>query len=545
MKHLNHLLASTLLVAVFASGAGAAWLDTSGTGPEPSKAAYFCRSPFDFLGSKLNQYQTFSLDLEGQCGIIQDPEAYMPGWGGGGTDWKIVTVYGTFDYDDGNAKETVRHEGKIILDTTLNCVDKSNPGVKRNPWIHPYDTACSIVGTQTNNAGVAVAGPFPKTALYMETSAVIALRKWEADKDTPDPLENWDPMGTPPGYSALKVASPTAYQSIPEGAASLSLSLTGTPSAASAKVLMSWQQIRKLDQLQGDIVLPQETWDWFPFSGPAFATVGSFPLAVAVNGGAFAGKPGLYRVQVKLDGEAWWSPWRPFWIGPPQSGVPTGTQFEAASALRVKTLMKTKLPGGQARSLMPAGAAPLSGGGPGPAPALVKPQSAPGPAVKSSAETNIGKIAVAQASVAVESVGFKPAPLNAGRPVDVILTFKNNGFAASDPVLTYTLTCTVQSGGPDCPIPATTRPFGSAIDPGKILSTTLAGATAASAGDYELSVAIGNGRGRPFAFTVKPLLIKRTPELMKGAGAPAVVPMPAVVPAPAAVPKAPRRMETR
>jgi hypothetical protein len=506
------LLACSFALLALASTAKAVTLDTSGTGPE-AWPEYFCRSPFDFQHSEYNkQAMRFTITLQGQCGVIQDPSKYTEGWGGGNPDFQIVDVYGTYSYPDGSGTETVRRNGQVILDTSFN-------GCGKNPWAYPFEATCAPKGNPVNNSGVAVHGPYPVSARYLETQAILALRSWEENKDKADPLENWDPSGTPPGYSALRVATPASYESIPAAAPGFSLALTGLPPAATGKVLMSWQNIVQGPELQGDIVVSGDArWDWWPFAGPPFAMAGSFPVTVS---GVFTNKPGLYRVQVKLETETWWSPWRYFWIGPPQDAIPHGDAFSASAALRQKALFKTKVASLGVKT--PSAAAPAAAGAVQPAPvkslgakSVPVVSTPPPPPPPPPAPTAAGGVAatkkvsakqtlavVPKAVVVVETVAFKPAPLTAGKAIDLSLSFKNSGTAASDPALQYSLSCTVKSGGPACPIPATKRPVSSAgLAPGESRVVTLAGASPATAGSYDLVVTVGTAAAKHFPFSV-------------------------------------------
>lgn len=65
---------------------------------------------------------------------------------------------------------------------------------------------------------------------------------------------------------------------------------------------------------------------------------------MAVEPGYFAGKPGQYRVQVKLANETWWSPWRFFWIGQPTYDFKKAMQNTAMAAMK-KNVMAAKIQG--------------------------------------------------------------------------------------------------------------------------------------------------------------------------------------------------------
>jgi hypothetical protein len=492
--------------------------DSSGTGPA-AWPGYFCRNPFDFVGmSWSKQYRIFTIDLKGQCGVIQDPSKYTEGWGGGGADFRNVEVAGVYHYENaatnenaGDTEETVRLEGKLILKTSLKC--------DKNPWLFPYEVTCTVspAPAPINNSGVAVNGPYPVSARYLETSAILGLRKWEVDKDKPDPLADWDPSGTPPGYSALTIASPTSYQSIPAAAPGFSLALTGIAPASQAKVLLNWQNIVQGPEWAGDIHLSEEArWDWWAFAGPPpFALAGAFPLAVPP--GPFTGKPGL---------------------GPPQENIPHSDGFQVSAGLRQKAVLKKKFTAldnkSAQRLLMPVSpkeSVALKGSAPKgvvaarsivptPAPASA-PLAPPAPLPRPAGTMKTAKVVkartlstgVLKAGVTLESVAFKPAPLVAGTPVDIALSFKNGGTVASDPGLKYTIACLVKSGGPNCPVANTTRPVSaSGIGPGMSVTASLAGASPAEAGSYELTIAIGEAKGRSFPLSVG--VVKMQPQKM-------------------------------
>ena len=116
----------------------------------------------------------------------------MPGWGGGGADFRNVSVTGVYRYSTGQTMETVRKDdsaGPIVLKVTLTC--------DKNPWMWPFEVSCDAPSDVMNNTGVKISGPYPLTARNLESSAVVALREWEQHKDDPDPLADWDPDAHP------------------------------------------------------------------------------------------------------------------------------------------------------------------------------------------------------------------------------------------------------------------------------------------------------------------------------------------------------------
>jgi hypothetical protein len=317
----------------------------------------------------------------------------------------------------------------------------------------------------------------------------MALRNWDDHKDDLDPLAGWDPYGTPPSYSNLKITSPTSGAAIGEHAASFILSLSGLPyvppGGVAKKVLMRWQRAQELPEWQGDIHIPAGTYDWFPFTGPPDAWSSQFPLTVAVEPGYFAGKPGHYRLQVKLASETWWSDWRTFWIGQPTFDAKKLTKTPALVAVK-KNALSAKMPA-----------------------AAIKSQGTKGQVASS---TKMAKqVTLKQAVVVVDSLGYKPAPTKPGNQVDLMILFKNKGEVASSADLKYSVSCTVKSGGPACAVASTTRAINKSIPAGQTYYVELDGATPAVAGTYEVTVkpvggAADNGKTITIkvGFTLKP-----------------------------------------
>jgi hypothetical protein len=98
------------------------------------------------------------------------------------------------------------------------------------------------------------------------------------------------------------------------------------------------------------------------------------------------------------------------------------------------------------------------------------------------------KMAIKQAVVVVESLGYKPAPTKPGDQVDLIIIFKNKGETASSADLKYSVSCIVKSGGPACAVASTTRAINKSIPAGQTYRVELDGATPAVAGTYEVTV---------------------------------------------------------
>lgn len=113
------------------------------------------------------------------------------------------------------------------------------------------------------------------------------------------------------------------------------------------------------------------------------------------------------------------------------------------------------------------------------------------------------EIPLTKPSLAVKSIAVHPTPLKAGTPVNLYITFENKGNKASAPDAQYKLACAVLKGGPECPVPSSTRGIGHGIEPGHSRSVTLMGAKPAAAGEYGVSVAVPPDQlGRPYSITL-------------------------------------------
>lgn len=450
-------------------------LDTTGT--DTCSPGYVCNDgAFKFLGTHwYKPGKAFSVDFTHQCSAVC-LQQYMPGWGGGGVNFQTVKIHGEYDYDNGSTYEKITHNGQIIIEERMTCA--------KNPWAHGADAGCgqaAIVNKVTiNGRSVTLDPPYPLSVRYMPGDLFMALHNWDKNKDAPDPLADWDPYGTPSGYSSLKITTPANEQIIGEHAASFTLTLQNLPSS-SQKVLMVWQRAQELPEWQGDIHIQPGTYDWFPFTGPSETWSTSFPLTVAVEPGFFAGKPGHYRVQVKLSNETWWSAWKYFWIGQPTYDSQKLLKSNAAMAAIKKNSLSTKMATGQQKIIGVEGAkAPVVVN----APTMIK-----------------------MPAVIVNSVSYKPAPTKPGNMVDLIITFKNKGQASSSANLKYSVNCGVKSGGPACVVASKTYPINKSIPAGQTYQLTLTGSTPALAGKFEVTVKPEGGTadsGRTITIDVGP-----------------------------------------
>lgn len=439
-----------------------ATLDRMGT--DTCSPGYVCNDgAFKFDG--MHWYKpgkAFSVDFTHQCSAVC-LQQYMPGWGGGGVSFQIVKIHGEYDYDDGSTYEKITHNGKIIIEERMTCT--------KNPWANGNNAGCgqaTIVNKVTiNGRSVTLDPPYPLSVRYMPGDLFMALQNWDKNKDAPDPLADWDPYGTPGGYSGLKITTPSNDQIIGEHTASFTLTLQNLP-ASSQKVLMVWQRAQELPEWQGDIHIQPGTYDWFPFTGPSEAWSTSFPLTVAVEPGFFAGKPGHYRVQVKLSNETWWSGWKYFWIGQPTYDSQKLLKSSAAMTAMKKNSISTKMATGQTK--------------------IMATESAKAPVVVNAPTM------IKMPAVIVNSVSYKPAPTKPGNMVDLIITFKNDGKVNSSANLKYSVNCSVKSGGPACVVANNIYSINKSIPAGQTYQLTLTGTTPAVTGKFEVTVKPEGGR---------------------------------------------------
>jgi hypothetical protein len=142
-----------------------------------------------------------------------------------------------------------------------------------------------------------------------------------------------------------------------------------------------------------------------------------------------------------------------------------------------------------------------------------------------------GTVAVTSlALISVQTLAFMPAPLKAGTGVDVLLTFKNGGTAASTASHKYEISCIVKGGGPICPVTESTPSIGKAIPPGGTHTVTLAGIDDdAYAGTYQLTVQPKPGTKRTADFTVKAAIRVKVPVRREVAPAAEEEPAPAPI----------------
>ena len=461
------VLVFLMLIFVLPNGVQGVMLQQYGT--MTCNPGYVCNTGFfQLIGTKWER-PLFSISFNHYCAAVNNMQGYMPGWGGTGEDWKLVKIQGEYNYDTRLTVEKIIHEGKVIIQETLYC--------NRNPWVWGpgYCGAPTIVNQVTVCAGsqtVPLHAPYPLSLQYLPGYLFVALREWEKNKETPDPLANWDPSGKPDypvPTSKLHIDAPDSDQVIDKNAASFYLIIDGLPSvppgAPKRKVLMRWEGLQEIPAgWNKDIYYAQATYDWYPFNGPPFAWASNSPLivTVAMNPGYFAGKPGRYRVQVKLDNETAWTDWRPFWIGPPTIKAGDIKKIETMAMQTQKKVMSAKMG------------------------IVTKSQGTPA-STKVVTEAKQG-MTLKQAEVVVEDLDCKPASPTPGKMVDLIITFKNKGQAASSAALKYSVSCTVKNGGPSCPVASSTRSINKAIPAGQTHSITLAGATPAVAGTYEVTV---------------------------------------------------------
>jgi hypothetical protein len=145
--------------------------------------------------------------------------------------------------------------------------------------------------------------------------------------------------------------------------------------------------------------------------------------------------------------------------------------------------------------------------------------------------------------IKVVSIAYMPAPLKAGSAVDLSIQFMNVGLGPSTS-FTYSLSCKVLSGGPECPVPNTTHTVNKVIQVNQGYSAILMGANPAKAGQYRVSVILPGARGRPPGVTLNVAGTKAKVQPVPLIAPPGTT-VPTPVPKPKPIPPQPRRILLR
>ena len=133
------------------------------------------------------------------------------------------------------------------------------------------------------------------------------------------------------------------------------------------------------------------------------------------------------------------------------------------------------------------------------------------------ADLKIRKPVLLKANLVVTIVALHPVKygkIKPGSGVNLSFTVKNNGPVATGRSASYSLSCTVLSGGPTCPVPNTTTPRSlPTIAAGASRNISLFGAIPAQAGRYRVYISVkpttSRGRSRSVDINVGFLIRKR------------------------------------
>ncbi len=122
---------------------------------------------------------------------------------------------------------------------------------------------------------------------------------------------------------------------------------------------------------------------------------------------------------------------------------------------------------------------------------------------------------VLKANLVVTTIALHPVKYGKIKPgvgVNLSITIKNKGLRSTGRSATYTLTCTVLSGGPTCPVPNITRSLPN-IAAGASHTVSLFGAIPAQTGKYRVYISVkpttSRGRARSVEINVGYVLRKR------------------------------------
>lgn len=119
----------------------------------------------------------------------------------------------------------------------------------------------------------------------------------------------------------------------------------------------------------------------------------------------------------------------------------------------------------------------------------------------SHADLRLKKPVLLKANLVITTTTLHPVKygkIKPGSTVNLGFTVKNKGLVSTGPSASYTLSCTVLSGGPTCPVPNTTRPL-PAIAAGASHTVNLYGFIPAKVGKYRVYIRVKptKSRGRP------------------------------------------------
>ncbi|MBT8360288.1 MAG: hypothetical protein KJO32_04990, partial [Deltaproteobacteria bacterium] len=236
-------------------------------------------------------------------------------------EWQQTYFFGTYDYDTGQATETIYIIGGILAEYGYGC--------SKNPWSHgPGPASCSLTkkSYSKDGRGVDFQFPSPFSAALMPTTIMAGVAKWESTTPVDQLLSDWDPYAGSQGTDEILITEPTHYQVIPETAKGLYIDFRYYEIGFLIDMFdLTIEKRVSAPEWVGDIKMPETLTHIWEQHFEAKSLDGSVykPFPISLEFGQ--NSPGLYRVRVRAtvgrsntEFSTAWSSWRYFWIGQPE-----------------------------------------------------------------------------------------------------------------------------------------------------------------------------------------------------------------------------------
>jgi len=536
------LFPALLSIVFFTSSAYSATLDRSGKAPLHD--SYTCAGVH--LDPSAGGMPNWKITLKGLCARL--PAGAIVGWDP--LQWTQVTVFGRYHYDTNHYEEDIFASSKLVFSVKGTC--------QKNPWAHGSSAStCAGTNELINVTEAFISPPYPFSAKYMTSTLRTALAKGEQTLLAGDPLQDWDPYENTGGAAAVSITKPLTKENIDPNLSTYNLVITKNK-LLPAYLKIEIEQLEEVPAYQGDIKMPDTYSHWWQPVWHGRLSNTSFPLPLGINSGPFSG--GSYRIRVRgnqglpnVVDIGGWTDWRYFCVG--VTG-PCGTQLKLANKTAAQLLSQKILstfgkneastaqqwvPASMKSPLKPAISAAASGFG-----TKVPHRTTPNTLVgnkflqsltaQSRATLGLTQIKPRQIdnqlptvaaigrpkqpaslrspkrsmsnnhSLSVRSLSYSPAAAKEGSLLLLTIRFWNNGPKAGGHGQQYTVGCKILSGT-RCPVQAGVYKIGRDLGSRQDLRVRLRSTTPATAGKYQITVALNGARGRPFSQTIQ---IERT-----------------------------------
>lgn len=312
---LSKILIFLLFLTLPSNVAFAVTYDNSGLGDEPPPPPnYNCVNVgVSGHGAQYND-KFFSIEMSAFCYIDQGTVLISN---------NNVGATGRYYYQEQIATEKVYKLGPggsgHIFEVRLQCM--------RNPWAYGLENAnCTPMDPPTNHLeGVVINGPYPLFAKYMDSGLQSMIKKAADWKSPEELLADWDPNEQTGGASALSFLAPQNGEMINQSMGYYPLQLEQVNSNSNVPETINYQveTLEDTPEYIGDIKIPDTHSQWWqPFAVQSMPVTETDPiiLNIGIASGAFAGKPGSYRIRARAHNSqgaiGGWSSWQYFCVGP-------------------------------------------------------------------------------------------------------------------------------------------------------------------------------------------------------------------------------------